>query len=86
MERTSISDVKQHGHEDVVHEIQGDAVSEQSVPHHQQVLEGKFTTEQEANPPAERQRGGRGGKSHRMAEEQRGNKEQAIGLVVTDMP
>lgn len=62
MERTSISDVEQHGHEDVVHQIQSDAVGKQSVPHHQQVLQGKFTAEQQANPPAERQEGREGGK------------------------
>lgn len=52
MERTSVSDVEQHGNEDVVHQVQSDAVSEQGVPHHQQVLERELTAEQQAYPPA----------------------------------
>lgn len=52
MERTSISDVEQHGHKDVVHQVQSNAVSEQGVPHHQQVLKGKLPAEQQSYPPA----------------------------------
>lgn len=52
MERTGVSDVEQHGHEDVVHQVQSDAVSEESVPHHQQVLERKLAAEQQTHPPA----------------------------------
>lgn len=56
MERTSVSDVEQHGHKNVVHQVQSDAVSKQGVPHHQQVLERKLTAEQQTNPPAAGQR------------------------------
>lgn len=52
MERTGVSDVEQHGNKDVVHQVQSDAVSKQGVPHHQQVLERKLPTEQQAYPPA----------------------------------
>lgn len=53
MERTGISDVEQHGHKDVVHQVQSDAVSKQCVPHHQQVLKRKLAAKQQAYPPAE---------------------------------
>lgn len=52
MERTSISDVEQHGNKDVVHQVQSDAVSKQGVPHHQQVLERELAAEQQTYPPA----------------------------------
>lgn len=51
-ERTRVSDVEQHGHEDVVHQVQSDAVSEERVPHHQQVLERKLPAEEQTHPPA----------------------------------
>lgn len=51
-ERTGVSDVEQHGHEDVVHQVQRDAVGEQSVPHHQQVLERELAAEEQTDPPA----------------------------------
>lgn len=54
MEHTSVSDVEQHGHKDVVHQIQSDAVSKQRVPHHQQVLKWKLAAKQQTYPPAER--------------------------------
>lgn len=50
--RTCVSDVEQHGHEDVVHQVQSDTVSKKSVPHHQQVLERKLSAEQQTHPPA----------------------------------
>lgn len=53
MEHTSIPDVEQHGHKDVVHQVQSDAVSKQSVPHHQQVLQGKLAAKQQTYPPAD---------------------------------
>lgn len=52
MERTSISDIEQHGHKDVVHKVQSDAISKKSIPHHQQVLKRKFPAKQQTNPPA----------------------------------
>lgn len=55
MERTSVSDVKQHGHEDVVHQVQSDAVGKQGVPHYQQVLERELAAKQQTDPPAARQ-------------------------------
>lgn len=55
-ERTSISDVEQHGNKDIVHEVQSDAVSKQSIPHHQKVLKRKLTTKQQTNPPAAEQK------------------------------
>ncbi len=52
MERTSVTNVEEHRHKDVVHQVQGDAVGKQGVPNHQQVLEWKLTTEQQPYPPA----------------------------------
>ena len=60
MERTSIPDVEQHGHKDVVHQVQSDAVGKQGVPHHQQVLERELTTKQQAHPPADGHKDGEG--------------------------
>lgn len=52
MECTGVSDVEQHGYEDVVHQVQGDAVSEKGIPHHQQVLKRKLAAKQQTHPPA----------------------------------
>lgn len=57
MAHTSISDVEQHGHKDVVHQVQSDAVSKQGIPHHQQVLEWELAAEQQTYPPAARHKG-----------------------------
>lgn len=51
-ERTSVSDVEQHGHKDVVHQVQSDAVGEQGVPHDQQVLKRELAAKQQADPAA----------------------------------
>lgn len=56
--RTGISDVKQHGDEHVVHQVQSDAVGKQGVPDHQQVLQGELSAEQQANPAAVGRAGG----------------------------
>jgi len=45
MERTSVPDVEQHSHKDVVDQVQSDAVSKEGVPHHQQVLERELAAE-----------------------------------------
>lgn len=52
MVRTSISDIEQHGHKDVVHKVQSDTISKKGIPHHQQVLKRKFPAKQQTNPPA----------------------------------
>lgn len=49
---TSISDVEQHGHEDVVNQSQGEAVCEQGVPDHQEVLQRELSAEQQPHPPS----------------------------------
>ena len=49
---TRVPDVQEHGHKHVVHQVQGDAVCKQGVPHHQQVLQGELPAKQQTHPPA----------------------------------
>ena len=53
---TDVPQVQQHGHEDVVDEVETDPISKYSVPHSKQVLHGELTAEQQSHPPAERER------------------------------
>lgn len=49
---TSVSDVEQHGHEDVVNQSQGEAIGEQGVPDHQEVLQWELSAKQQTHPPS----------------------------------
>ena len=52
---TGFAEEEQHGKEDVVEQLEADAVGKDGVPEQQQVLHGELSAKQQAHPPTEPQ-------------------------------